>query len=209
MLHSALGEARVGVVGSDGTVVRCTANGPFGCSLLFVATTALSSSNAIYFRRHGTIPNASQYISNPIPVDPQTNSAFSPNPHDEFDNDDYDDEELGHSQNYPSASVSPHDDDDEVSRLAPTSGGYTIPRRPLSWEGRGEERYDTAYTGASGAWEGAGKPGNPFADVYAGRAEPAGNPFRDDVALSHEHGGYASGGGARGRVEFPDADYHR
>lgn len=85
---------------------------------------------------------------------------------------------------------------------------YSIPRRPLSWEDRGEERYDTAYTGARGAGQGMGNPGNSFTDVYAGRGEPAGDPFRDDVALSHEHGGYAGGGG-RGRVEFPEADYHR
>ena len=96
-------------------------------------------------------------------------------------------------------------------RLAPTSQEHRIPRRPLSWEGRGEESYDTSYAGAGGVGQGAGKPGNPFVDVYAGRAELVGDSFRDDVALSHEHGGYASGGGGgrSGRVEFPEADYHR
>ncbi|KAL8700851.1 MAG: hypothetical protein Q9201_005221 [Fulgogasparrea decipioides] len=35
----------------------------------------------------------------------------------------------------------------------------------------------------------------------------AGDPFGDDLALSHDHGGYAGRGG--GRVDFPQGDYHR
>ena len=37
----------------------------------------------------------------------------------------------------------------------------------------------------------------------------AGDPFRDDLALSHDHGEYGSGsaGGGGGRVDFPSGNY--
>ncbi|KAL9016083.1 MAG: hypothetical protein Q9185_006550 [Variospora sp. 1 TL-2023] len=41
----------------------------------------------------------------------------------------------------------------------------------------------------------------------AGGAGEAGDPFRDDLALSHGYGG--GSGAGEGRVDFPEGDYHR
>lgn len=47
-----------------------------------------------------------------------------------------------------------------------------------------------------------------------GAGGEAGDPFRDDLALSHEYGGYGAGGYGRrnsgtGRVDFPEGNYGR
>lgn len=59
-------------------------------------------------------------------------------------------------------------------------------------------RYDTTDYGNYGAGAGAGA-----------ASSGAGDPFRDDLALSHDHGGYAGPGAEGGRVPFPRADYGR
>lgn len=60
---------------------------------------------------------------------------------------------------------------------------------------------DTGYSGVGGRYGNSG-------------GGEAGDPFRDDLALSHEFGGYEGGAGrpggsASGRVDFPEGDYHR
>ena len=64
-----------------------------------------------------------------------------------------------------------------------------------------EEEEDTGYQGRYDAGGYGGAQGQ--------SAGAAGDPFRDDVALSHDHGGYAGGGSGSGRVDFPRADYGR
>ncbi|KAL8995400.1 MAG: hypothetical protein Q9188_006825 [Gyalolechia gomerana] len=63
------------------------------------------------------------------------------------------------------------------------------------------EMDDTGYSGVGGRYGNSG-------------GGEAGDPFRDDLALSHEFGGYGGGAGrpggsASGRVDFPEGDYHR
>ncbi|KAI4214056.1 MAG: hypothetical protein LQ351_003460 [Letrouitia transgressa] len=58
--------------------------------LLFIATSAISVKNLLYYRRNGSLPGAtpSHNISHPLPLsdeDDQAKYAFSSNPHDEFD----------------------------------------------------------------------------------------------------------------------------
>lgn len=213
--HNSLGKARDWVLVRRHYSCHTTTNAlPLAVSLLFLATTALSRYTTIHFHRHGTIPSARRAdISHPIPINHKTHSPdFDPNPHHAFDHDDSDDEELVH--HFRSHPTAPSDllytEENEVARLAPTVLDHHIPRRPLSWEGRGQESYDTAYTGAGGAGRGLGqgKRGDPFAGSYAGAG---GDPFSDDVGLVYEQGGYAAGGrrGETKRVEFPEADYYR
>ncbi|KAL8677626.1 MAG: hypothetical protein Q9186_005961 [Xanthomendoza sp. 1 TL-2023] len=72
---------------------------------------------------------------------------------------------------------------------------YRVHNPPAAAEMEGED--DTGYRGRY----------DPSPNRHGGRGE-GGDPFRDDLALSHDHGGYASGG-AGGRVDFPSADYGR
>ena len=166
-------------------------------SILWVATSAISIYGVIYYRKNGSLPGTTTRTQDPNSIESQTKSAFSSNPHDNFDAD----EELGLRPD--------RNEDDEYTLLHTDTSEGTHPGRPLSW-GRehapGEDGYDTSYHGG-GAY-------NPQPDTHA--ANPfnashelpeiqAGDPFRDDLGLSHEHGGYDSGG----IVPFPSADYHR
>ncbi|KAL8812145.1 MAG: hypothetical protein Q9200_001262 [Gallowayella weberi] len=72
---------------------------------------------------------------------------------------------------------------------------YRVHNPPTTAEMEGED--DTGYRGRY----------NPSPNRHGGSGE-GGDPFRDDLALSHDHGGYA-GRGAGGRVDFPSADYGR
>ncbi|KAL8768398.1 MAG: hypothetical protein Q9194_005716, partial [Teloschistes cf. exilis] len=57
--------------------------------LLFLATSAISVRNALYFRRNGSLPGTTTtQAAHPLPTtdeDDQAKYAFSSNPHDEFD----------------------------------------------------------------------------------------------------------------------------
>ncbi len=70
----------------------------------------------------------------------------------------------------------------------------------------GYDTGDTSYHGAGGV--GAGGAGGAYgrpAELQGGAG--AGDPFRDGLALSHDHGGYAGGGGSR--LDFPEGNYGR
>ncbi|KAL9605510.1 MAG: hypothetical protein Q9204_009494 [Flavoplaca sp. TL-2023a] len=201
-------------------------------SILFLITSFISIKNLLYYRRNGSNPAlTSASISHPIPLhedDDQTKYAFSSNPHDDYDNDD---EHLGnagpstapnttyellHDSQRPDVGANPHssgpyDEDTSYHSTTLASAPQLPPHRdpfrdrdpsPYRVQQRVEDEEDAGYQGRYDA------------DGYGGGAAAAGagDPFRDDLALSHDHGGYAGGSGGEngsGRVDFPRADYGR
>jgi len=140
----------------------------------------------MYYRRTGTLPGATPDMPDPSSMEAQTKDAFSSNPHDA----DLDDE-VG-LQPEPRG----RREDDEYALLHASDADEGIHRgRPMDWggmeaRGRGrQEEYDTSYH-AGGAYD---------------SHHASGDSFHDDLALSHDQSGYASGG----RVSFPAADYTR
>ncbi|KAI4268435.1 MAG: hypothetical protein LQ337_007843 [Flavoplaca oasis] len=201
--------------------------------ILFLITSFISIKNLLYYRRNGSNPAlTSTSISHPIPLhddDDQTKYAFSSNPHDDYDNDD---EHLGnagpstapnttyellHDSQRPDIggnahSSGPYDEDTSYHSTTLASAPQLPPHRdpfrsrdpsPYRVQQRVEDEEDTGY---QGRYDASGYGG--AADGQGG----AGDPFRDDLALSHDHGGYAGGSGGgtgSGRVDFPRADYGR
>ena len=195
---------------------------PFQSSLLFLATSAISVYGLIYYRKNGSLPGAT-HAAEPVPIEDQTKYAFSSNPHDDFDEEEAlgprsdrqdDDYELLHGDRAyapsPLGGAAGGDDDtayhggqtryDHPDQLHPVQDPFR--GRTPSPMGYGSS--DTSYHGAAG---GAGASGGAYARPPAELQGAAGDPFRDDLALSHDHGGYAAGG--RSRVDFPEADYQR
>ena len=129
-------------------------------------------------------------------MEAQTTYAFSSNPNDEEDNEN----EISNSP----PRLPEHNFDDDYALLHTNTEDGQHPGRPLSW-GREDaedlpsyhetDRYDTEYHGAG--------PYNSEPQSHLNQS--GGDPFRDDLALSHDHGGYAN----PPRVDFPEADYHR
>lgn len=191
-------------------------------SFLFIATSGFSVYSLVYFRKHGSLPGAASRSSDTI--EDQTKYAFSSNPHDELD-EDVDDHGIRPER---------HEEDEHALLHTNTEDG-THPGRPLSWGrehapspfgGEGYDEADTSYHGGNypqppkhGHTKNTTKPygppaGTPLYDAnhttlprrdYEPPRREAGDPFRDDLALSHDHGGYVGGN----RVNFPDAEYHR
>lgn len=152
--------------------------------------------------------------------DDQTKYAFSANPHDDLDED---------LEDHSTARPPRRRDDDQYALLHTDTEDGTHPGRPLSWgrehspsaPGVGQVLHDadTSYHGGRtnnhDRLSRKAPANNPFKEhvppvrknVYdagdAGTAYPSGDPFRDDLALSHG----PNGGG--GRVNFPEAEYHR
>lgn len=178
---------------------------PLG-SLLFIATSFLSIKTAVHFRRTGSLPGHTA-PSNRVVDDDQTKYAFSANPHDDVDED---------VEDHTTAQPKPTQrEDDEHALLHTDTEDGTHPGRPLSW---GREHAPTppggvVFDATDTSYHGRRIP-TPRANVYATNDPPtygsdhrqAGDPFRDDVLLSHEQGRYDGGGG---RVQFPDAEYNR
>lgn len=178
----------------------------------------------MYFRKNGSLPGNTSHPSDPI--EDQTKYAFSSNPHDELD------EEIEDHAVRPER----HEEDEHALLHTNTEDG-THPGRPLSWgrehtpsphSGEGFDEADTSYHGG-GLYP---KPpphaqrgdrfsqhpqsvGTPLYDAnhttfhdrgsYSPPQYAAGDPFRDDLAFSHDHTEHSS----NGRVNFPDAEYHR
>lgn len=164
--------------------------------------------------------------------DDQTKYAFSSNPHDDLDEDiedqppavrphrrDDDEYALLHTDTedgtHPGRPLSWGRDRDQDRRASPPSGGQTF------------DEADTSYHGGAtyNAHPQIHPEGNPFAEPlpptrrnlydtdnatgsssHDGQSQQAGDPFRDDLALSHAQAGYTRDGE---RVKFPDAEYHR
>lgn len=161
---------------------------------------------AVHFRRTGSLPGRST-PSNRVVDDDQTKYAFSANPHDDVDED---------IEDHPPTQPKPSQrEDDEYALLHTDTEDGTHPGRPLSW---GREHAPTPPGGvvfdATNTSYHGGRVPTPRANVYATNDPPAygsdlrqaGDPFRDDVPLSHEQSRYGGGGG---RVQFPDAEYNR
>lgn len=176
----------------------------------------------LYYRQNGSMPGAT--ASTQQPIEDQTKYAFSSNPHehDEFNTSDPEIGAHGH-QNPHVAADDGEDAEYEVLHPQPEEEAAG----PHWSQGHSElgADDDTSYHGA-GAY-GAQPQENPFRnpspyrehspyrDPGSGGYEhppalqvgSAGDPFRDDLGLSHDAAGYAAGRG--GRVSIPDVNDFR
>lgn len=205
------------------------------CSLLFLLTSVISVYNLIEFRKTGVIPGPPMHSSEPV-EDDQTKYAFSSNPHDDLDEDIEDQPPAvrPHRRDDDEYALLHTDTEDGTHPGRPLSWGRDRSRdrgrdhaaSPPSGEQTFDEA-DTSYHGGASydARSRIAPEGNPFAEhlpptrrnlydtdnatgssSHAGQNSEAGDPFRDDLALSHAQAGYTRGGE---RVEFPAAEYHR
>ena len=140
----------------------------------------------MHYRRTGTLPGTTPGASDPSSIEAQTKDAFSSNPHDA----EYDDDIATRPE------PRGRREDDQYALLYASEGDDgRHPGQPTGWgreDGQGggrQDDYDTSYH-AGGAYDSHHTPGD---------------PFNEDLTLSHDHGGFASGG----RVGFPEADYTR
>ncbi len=179
----------------------------------------------LYYRRNGSMPGATP--SN-RPIEDQTKYAFSPNPHehDEFNTSDPEIGGTAHGYQNPHAAAVDDEDDYEVLHPQPADEGVEAwGQRHGNSELGGE---DTSYHGANTGYSQRPPHQDPFRNpspyrdpspapsyhqggsyehpsaLQAGGG--AGDPFRDDLGLSHAQGGYS---GAGGRVNIPDVNDFR
>lgn len=208
-------------ISSPTTLIPCTDN-MFPGSLLFIVTSFLSIKTAVHFRRTGSLPGHTSPSNRGVDED-QAKYAFSANPHDDVEED---------IEDRPPTQPKPTQrEDDEHALLHTDTEDGTHPGRPLSW---GREHAPTPAGGlifdATDTSYHGGRVPVPRANVYAyatnnpptygSDRRQAGDPFRDDVPLSHGQSRYGGGGraqfpdaeynhGGGARVEFPDAEYNR
>lgn len=206
-------------ISSPTTLNPCTDN-MFPGSLLFIVTSFLSIKTAVHFRRTGSLPGHTSPSNRGVDED-QAKYAFSANPHDDVEED---------IEDRPPTQPKPTQrEDDEHALLHTDTEDGTHPGRPLSW---GREHAPTPAGGlifdATDTSYHGGRVPVPRANVYVTNNPPtygsdrrqAGDPFRDDVPLSHGQSRYGGGGraqfpdaeynhGGGARVEFPDAEYNR
>ncbi|KAI4103407.1 MAG: hypothetical protein L6R37_003846 [Teloschistes peruensis] len=210
-------------------------------SLLFLATSAISIRNAIYFRRNGSLPGTTTQAAHPLPTtdeDDQAKYAFSSNPHDELD--EHEDAEASGSGVHGGTNYELlHDSGGNDALYPPGNRPWQSNSNNHSTSNLGHYDEDTSYHSTTAATTTAAPPQlpphrdpvrdrdpSPYRvhnpppppplghetgrydrpdDVGAG-----GDPFADDLAMSHDHGGYGKPGAvAGGRVEFPQGDYGR
>ncbi|KAL8854137.1 MAG: hypothetical protein Q9221_001059 [Calogaya cf. arnoldii] len=203
--------------------------------ILFLITSFISIKNLLYYRRNGALPGASQHGPTPLPLhddDDQTKYAFSSNPHDEFDNED---EHLGpgpsapnttyellhdsHAHENPSSNtnintnthIGPYDDEDTSYHSTTLANPPQLPPHRDPFRDRDPSPYRVQHPEEETGYGNGGRYDTSYGHGAGAGAAGAGDPFRDDLALSHDHGGYAGGegAGAGGRVAFPHADYGR
>lgn len=164
--------------------------------------------------------------------DDQTKYAFSSNPHDDLDEDIEDQPPAvrPHRRDDDEYALLHTDTEDGAHPGRPLSWGRDRDRdhaanKPMG--GQTLDEADTSYHGgaAYNARSRRAPEENPFAEhlpptrqnvydtdnaagssFHGGQSAQAGDPFRDDLALSHAQAGYNRAGE---RVEFPDAEYHR
>lgn len=199
-------------------------------SLLFIITAVISVYNLLHFRKTGSLPGPVR--PSEAVEDDQTKYAFSANPHDDLD-EDIENQPTVRSQRHDDDEYAllHTDTQDGTHPGRPLSWGR---EQPTTKPGIGQtlDGADTSYHGGRGNYNPAplaphtDAPGeNPFAEhlpptrtnvydttpaasgsYHARNRSDAGDPFRDDLALSHDQSGYA---GRSGRVNFPEAEYHR
>lgn len=188
--------------------------------ILFLLTSAMSIYSLLYYRQNGSMPAATP--ANQQPIEDQTKYAFSSNPH-EHDEFNTSDPEIG-AHGHQNPHVADDTEDAEYEVLHPQPEEATV--GPHWSQGHSElgAGADTSYHGA-GAY-GAQQHEDPFRNPSPYRehspyrdpgsggyehppvlqAGGAGDPFRDDLGLSHDAGGYGAGGG---RVNIPDVNDFR
>lgn len=207
--------------------------------LLFLVTSFISVKNLLYYRRNGSLPGTTpSHEAHPLPnhdEDDQAKYAFSSNPHDQFDEEEeaggrqHDDPSSTYEVLHPSSNTAADDHNDPWRQTH-------NPNQSSNLRYDDPDAIDTSYhpttTRISDLPPQLPPHRDPFRDRspspyrvhnppddgdedtgYHGRQTggAAGDPFRDDLALSHEYGGYGAGGGggSGGRVDFPEGDYHR
>ncbi|KAL8828512.1 MAG: hypothetical protein Q9191_002551 [Dirinaria sp. TL-2023a] len=193
-------------------------------SLSFLLTSAMSIYSLLYYRQNGSMPGATP--SNQQPIEDQTKYAFSSNPH-EHDEFNTSDPEIGGAHGHQNPHVAADDTEDaEYEVLHP---------QPEEEEGAAGPHWSQGHSelgaGADTSYHGAGSYGthhqqqqqqpedpfrnpspyrehSPYRDPHPSvlQAGAVGDPFRDDLALSHDAGGYGAGGG---RVNIPDVNDFR
>lgn len=203
--------------------------------LLFALTTAFSIYGVSFYRRNGHLPESSKQTAEPLSgedVD-ENNYNFSANPDDRLEGHAPRQDSRPHGRDEDEMS-SLHSDPEHGARpqvgrplswqRQPTPDLPVDPSfEPLdtSYHGAGaQQEYDPApprYSSPPGQTN--GRTSNPRYNDFtvhsneshfvggldAGQVPVAGDPFRDDLALSHDHGGYGGGN----HLGFPEADYHR
>lgn len=203
--------------------------------LLFALTTAFSIYGVSFYRRNGHMPEYSTKAAEPISgedVD-ENNYNFSSNPDDRLDGpaerqemrpDGRDEDEMSSLHSDPEHGSHLHTGRPMSWQRQPTPDLPVDPSfEPLdtSYHGAGAQQpYDPAPPRYSSPLDQNHDrtPSPRYNDFtmhsneshFVGGSNPgqlpiAGDPFRDDLALSHDHGGY--GGGSH--LGFPEADYHR
>ncbi|KAL8725428.1 MAG: hypothetical protein Q9166_007360 [cf. Caloplaca sp. 2 TL-2023] len=117
----------------------------------------------------------------------------------------------GRYDNPSTTNLGPYDDEDTSYHSTTLANPPQLPphrnpfrdRDPSPYRVHNPPAAEVEDTGYQGRYD-----PNPHGPETVGHGQ-AGDPFRDDLALSHDHGGYAGGAGAGGRVDFPHADYGR
>lgn len=180
----------------------------------------------IHYRKSGSLPGSAPQPSDPI--EDQTKYAFSSNPHDELDEDVEDHAVRTQRHEDDEYALLHTNTEDGTHPGRPLSWGREHVPSPFS--GEDFDKADTSYRGgrqynksAQHDTDGDGDARlpplrtNPYDTndtndtSYHGRESPlpprrhAEDPFRDDLALSHDHGGFSS----ESRVNFPHGEYHR
>lgn len=198
--------------------------------LLFALTTAFSIYGVFFYRRNGHLPAYSTKSAEPISGEDrdEDNYNFSANPDDRLDGPaerqelrpyGREEDEISSLHSDPEHSPHPHSNRPMSWPRQPTPDLHVDPSfEPLN----------TSYHGGNQAYDPPRQPSpldhfqripSPRFDEFMmhsneshfvgdsnpGQVPIAGDPFRDDLVLSHDHGGYDSGS----NLGFPEADYHR
>jgi len=196
-------------------------------SILFALTTGFSIYGVLYFRNHGYIPGANN--ERPLPHhDEETDDlAFSAQTYDKLDQQRDEEMQRAHPTPQNADDTLPFHNDPEQAQSSQQPSSWDRYPSPVSSLQPSLERTDTTYHG----WNQEYYPSRPHPPAqsidedtsydhhrvgsgsYTAVPKPprapidTGDPFRDGLGLSHDHGGYAGAG--RGRVDFPEGAYGR
>ena len=199
--------------------------------LLFGLSTAFSIYGVSFYRQNGHLPGPSEKVSEPLQTSEgqEDDYNFSAIPHDrlgttpgrhEMPSHGRDEDEMSSLHTDPERDSGPNTNRPLSWQQQPTP---ELPNDPSF------EPVDTSYHGGGQAYDPISHPSPPSRyqprvpspynneftmhsneSHFVGGRDPrrgpdAGDPFSDDLALSHDHGGYGGGG----HVGFPEGNYHR